>query len=335
MKKLMIVGEAWGEKEEEAGAPFVGPSGKMLRSYLRQANIQAGDCYFTNVFNFRPKPSNDIKNLCGPKSEGIPNRRPLIKGKYVRAEYAEELHRLEEEIRGCQPNCILALGATAMWALLNEVGIKKLRGAPTTTRDGVKVLPTYHPAGVLRDYKLRPIVWSDLNKVAREMQFPELRRPRREFWLRPTIQDLALFENRHIRGAKELSVDIETADHTITCIGFAPTPEVAIVIPFYTRSIPDGNYWRTHKEERTAWIYVNKWLNLSKDVFGQNFMYDVSYIWPKMGIPIKYCSDDTMLLQHAAQPEMEKGLGFLGSIYTDEPSWKFMRQDVKTLKRED
>ena len=77
MKKLMIVGEAWGEKEEEEGQPFVGPSGKLLKSYLRSAHIALNNCYFTNVFNFRPKPSGKIENLCGPRGDGIPRRKAL------------------------------------------------------------------------------------------------------------------------------------------------------------------------------------------------------------------------------------------------------------------
>lgn len=331
----MIVGEAWGEKEEEEGQPFVGPSGKLLKSYLRSAHIALNNCYFTNVFNFRPKPSGKIENLCGPRGDGIPRRKALIKGKFVRAEYAEELIRLQEEIEAVKPNCILALGSTAVWALLNDTGIKKLRGAPTTTVTGVKVLPTYHPAAVLREYKLRPIVWADINKAEREMQFPELRRPRREFWLNPTIEDLAKFEAKHILPAKELSVDIETWNRQITCIGFAPTEDRALVIPFCSRGAPDGNYWRTFQEERIAWDCVRRWLTLGKRLYGQNFLYDVSYLWPKMRIPLHDITDDTMLAHHAMQPEMEKGLGFLGSVYTNEPSWKFMRMDIKTLKKED
>lgn len=335
MKKLMVIGEAWGEKEEELGEPFVGPSGRMLKSYLKNSKIDLRDCYFTNVFNFRPQPSNNIENLCGPKSEALPGRKALVKGKYVRAEFAEELIRLEEEIKTVQPNCILALGSTALWAVLNETGIKKMRGAPTITANGVKVLPTYHPSAVLREYKLRPIVWADFSKVEREMEFPELIRPAREFWLRPSIQDLALFETKHILPAEELSVDIETWDRQITCIGFAPSEELAIVIPFCSRAEPDGNYWRSFQEERIAWDYVRRWLNLGKRIYGQNFLYDISYLWPKMRIPLHEVTDDTMLAHHAMQPEMEKGLGFLGSIYTNEPSWKFMRTDIKTLKKED
>ena len=68
---------------------------------------------------------------------------------------------------------------------------------------------------------------------------------------------------------------------------------------------------------------------------GQNFSYDMQYFWRTVGITCPKFFGDTMLLHHALQPELEKGLGFLGSIYTNEPSWKFMRQEHFTLKKGD
>ena len=70
-------------------------------------------------------------------------------------------------------------------------------------------------------------------------------------------------------------------------------------------------------------------------VFGQNFSYDLQYLYYFMGIRCLNIPDDTMILHHSMYPEMEKSLGFLASIYTNEPSWKFMRTDNATLKKED
>jgi hypothetical protein len=58
------------------------------------------------------------------------------------------------------------------------------------------------------------------------------------------------------------------------------------------------------------------------------------HLWRTMGIPVPFASDDTMLLHHALQPELDKGLAFLGSIYTNEAAWKFQRKNA-TAKRED
>lgn len=330
---IMIVGEAWGEQEALECAPFVGSSGHILNGCLLAANIDRSSCYLTNVFNLRPR-GNDIKNLCGGKETALPGYRALIKGKFVRDEFKPEIDRLLEEIAFVNPKVIIALGNTALWAICKKVGIKKYRGTPLKAwHTDHKVIPTWHPAAVMRMWSLRPIVIADLMKAKRQSFFPEIIRPQREIWIEPTLEDIETFYNLYIAPAQDISTDIETKSETITEIGFAPDPHRAIVIPFYDHT-RKGNYWATFEEERAAWNWVRRILK-EKGHFGQNFQYDMIYLWQKMGMTIGRFADDTMLLHHAMQPEMEKGLGFLGSIYTEEPSWKFMRTDHSTLKRED
>lgn len=345
MTEIMLIGESWGEQEEEAQMPFVGKSGWLIKQLLAQVGISFDDCYVTNVFNLRPRPSNDIINLCGPKPEGIKGMPSLVKGKYANAQYTPELVRLYNEINSVDPNIIIALGATAAWALLGTSGIRSIRGSPSGTNDagfaatGVhlrrtfKVLPTYHPAAVLRDWTLRPIVLSDLDKAKRYSHTPTLTRPSREIWLEPTLADIREFEREYVIPAQRLSTDIETIGEQITCIGFAPTEKIGIVIPFWSAAQKDGNYWRSLSEELAVWNIVRRWCKTKRTVF-QNGMYDIHRLWRTYGITCDLAEDDTMLLHHALQPEMEKGLGFLGSVYTDEPSWKFMSKS-DTQKKED
>jgi len=235
MTTIMLVGEAWGQKEEElGGVPFSGLVGGVLKGMLSQVGIRYEECHATNVFNLRPRPTNSVYNLCGPRATAIPGFSYLTKGKYVQAEYGKELTRLYAEIEEHKPSIIIALGATAAWALLHTSGIKKIRGAPSLTHINnreIKVLPTYHPSAVARDMKLRPIVLADLDKAKRESAFPELRRPHREIWIEPTIDDIYKFRDEFILPAPDLSIDIETAVDQITCIGFAPTIDRALVIP--------------------------------------------------------------------------------------------------------
>jgi uracil-DNA glycosylase len=334
MPSIVLVGEAWGEYEEREGKPFVGPAGYLLNSMLRSAGINREECLVTNVFNLRPRGGNDVSNLCGPKSEGIPGTGPLVKGKYVRAEFAPELARLYRELEAARPNVIIAFGATASWALCGTTGIKKFRGAPLHSKFG-KVLPTWHPAAIMRQYTLRPVGIADLRKARRESEYPEIRRPKREIWVEPNLEDLATFERQYIEPSPDLSVDIETIADQITCIGFAPRPDIGLVIPFYDPTQPDGNYWRTKREEMSAWDFVSRWCRLRKRFVFQNGLYDMGFLWRSYGISVPGATDDTMLMHHAQQPEMEKGLAFLGSIYTDEAAWKFLRPKHETVKRED
>jgi len=83
-----------------------------------------------------------------------------------------------------------------------------------------------------------------------------------------------------------------------------------------------------------AWGWVQKILSLpNTSRVTQNGLYDIQWLWRKAGIHPRGDSDhDTMLMSHALYPEMPKGLGFLGSVYSDESAWKELR---KSAKRED
>jgi DNA polymerase I-like protein with 3'-5' exonuclease and polymerase domains len=84
--------------------------------------------------------------------------------------------------------------------------------------------------------------------------------------------------------------------------------------------------------EVKAWTFIRRCLRLGKELGGQNFQYDMQYLYELVGIKCPDFTHDTMLLQHSLQPEMRKGLGFLASIYTDEPPWKFMHKVSATDK---
>jgi hypothetical protein len=227
----------------------------------------------------------------------------------------------------------LALGNTALWALCKKTGIKKYRGSPLQTFDGrYKVLPTWHPAAILRQWELRVIALADLHKAKVESSFSELNRPERFIYMEPEIEDLWAFYNQYLRNQPFISADVETKERTITEVGLATADgKNCLVVPFWDRDSITGNYWPTFDTEREAWRFVRHVL-VNHPSIGQNFSYDMQYFLRTVHIPCPHFVGDTMLLHHAMQPEMEKSLGFLGSIYTNEPSWKFMRTDHSTLK---
>ncbi len=338
MSKIAIIGEAYGEQEEAEKAPFVGASGYELTRMLSEAGIHRADCYLTNVFNLRP-PGNKLAAFCGPKPEGIRGLPPIGKDGYVKACYTAELERLADELVQLNPNLIIALGNTPLWALCGKTGISKLRGTTQLSNlvvAGFKVLPTYHPAAVLRQWEHRPIVVVDFMKAKREAEFPEIRRPKREIWIEPTLEDLNAFRQRYLTGAKRpLSVDIETAGNQITCIGWGFS-NIALVVPFVDSRRKGRSYWATISDERKAWEFNKQLLedhSIAK-IF-QNGLYDIAFLWRAYGIKVYGAEHDTMLLHHALHPESLKALGFLGSIYTDEGPWKNERKHTTTIKRDE
>lgn len=337
---IAIVGEAYGEQEERARAPFVGASGYELSRMLEEAGIRRADCFLTNVFNLRPE-GNNVESFCVPKDNvaALKDMPPLKAGKYFHQSLRSELVRLYRELSEVRPNVTIALGNTASWALMHNTGISKIRGtvAESVTGHG-KVVPTYHPAAVLRDWSLRPVTVLDLAKARRESFFPEIRRPKTWVYIEPSLADMEAFFNEHLATARFISFDIETNGDQITCIGFAPSTEIALVIPFVDNRVVDdqnkGSYWRSLRDEATAWQFVRRVLDLPCPKFGQNTLYDIHFLWRSYGITVTNYADDTMLLHHALQPESNKGLGFLGSVYTDRSSWKTMRTKVLTISKD-
>lgn len=355
MAKVVICGEAWGRDEALHNRPFMGATGRELNQLLEEAGwfpngaartlndalwkgnygyrdsfFRAHSIYLTNVLNFQP-PGNRIEDLCGPRW----GTRPAIRaGKYLRPEFSAQFDRLELELQKENPNLIIGLGATALWFFLGTGAITKHRGTIATSPYG-KFLPTFHPAYLMRgSWDQRPIVLLDLIKGERERKFAEVRRPERRVFIPESVQDIETLL-RPLADAVRISIDIETAGDQITCIGFAWSVAETLVIPIFDIRKSDRSYWSA-ADEPIVWGLIRRICGLPVPKVFQNGLYDIHFLWRRYGISVTNCADDTMLLSHALYPELSKGLGFLGSIYTDEPAWKLMRKRGKdaTLKDE-
>ncbi len=132
---LMLVGEQPGDREDLAGAPFVGPAGKLLDRALQEAGISRADTYVTNAvkhFKFVRQGKRRI------------HQRPTV------AEVRACRPWLDAELRVVQPAVVGTLGATAAQALLGSAfRITKQRGT-VLPWNGVSLIPTVHPSSILR-----------------------------------------------------------------------------------------------------------------------------------------------------------------------------------------
>ena len=355
---LVLVGEAWGESENEIKRPFVGWSGRELFVMLGEALGGEDDGHaavlrgasrlglgwvgprdewlrergigLTNVLALRP-PDNKIDALCVSKKD-LPHDYslgPIDQGKYLDPQFLPELVRLGSELTEARPNLVVALGNIACWALLGTRGISGLRGTIASERLSglsLKCLPTYHPAAILRQWSWRQIAVEDLIKARRESAFPEIRRPSRSILINPTIEEVQEWTSRALADACPLACDTETAKGQITMVGFARSRSEAIVIPFrnFLEGVERLHYW-SEQDEVLAWLCVRSLLLASNLKIFQNGLYDIQYFMA-MGLRVMNATRDTMLLHHSIFPELQKGLGFLGSLYTNEPAWKLMRR---------
>jgi DNA polymerase len=141
--RLMFVGEAPGADEDASGRPFVGRAGQLLNKIIEAIGLKRDDVLIGNV------------NRCRPPN----NRTPTIEEARTCKSF------LLREINIARPDVIVVMGNTAMKNLLDtKEGITRLRGEFQDYR-GIKVMPTFHPAYLLRDPSKKREVWDDMKKV--------------------------------------------------------------------------------------------------------------------------------------------------------------------------
>ena len=150
--RLLFIGEGPGAQEDEQGRPFVGPAGQLLDKMIQAMGYTRESVYIANVVKCRPPNNRD------PESVEQLQCRPF----------------LVAQIEAIQPEVIVTLGKVATQALLEtEERLSRLRGrwiAHPHTK--LPVMPTYHPAALLRNPHLKRPVWEDLQKVMAKLGMP-------------------------------------------------------------------------------------------------------------------------------------------------------------------
>lgn len=326
--RVCVVAEHPGTEESAHGIPLIGPAGKELRRMFDQLGVSLDDVFKTNLFNQQP-PNNDVALYYTTPSPSPASRAlgPLTTAPmaYANDDAIAAVGRLHSELEACSPNVVIALGNIAAWALIGRQGITSIRGSvhPCHLASGrtVKVIATYHPAAVLRQYSLRTIAICDLEKALAEATTPDLRYDRAEIWTEPSLDDLQTFGELHLERASICSLDVETRRGQLTCVGIAPSRSHAIVVPFW-RGASASSYWPDTRSELVARKWLARWIEdpaLAKVT--QNGLYDVQYLAREGFKPCGF-TEDTMLAHHSLYSELPKSLEFLGATYGSWPAWK-------------
>ena len=165
--QLMFIGEAPGADEDEQGEPFVGKAGQLLTKIIQATGLSRADVYIANILKCRPD----------TPGQSAGNRKPTS------GEMATCIPYLHEQIDLIRPKVIVALGATAVEGLLGKtIGITKLRGTWKTYR-GTPLMPTYHPAYLLRNQAMseKRKVWEDMLAVMEKLEMPITEKQRNYF----------------------------------------------------------------------------------------------------------------------------------------------------------
>jgi DNA polymerase len=142
--RLLFVGEGPGYEEDRQGLPFVGKAGQLLNRIIQAMGMTREEVYIANIVKCRP-----------PE-----NRTPLPDETAICSEF------LRKQIRIIRPQVIAALGSVAVGTLLQtSTSISRLRGEFRTLEDGTPVMPTFHPAYLLRNPEKKKEVWEDMKLI--------------------------------------------------------------------------------------------------------------------------------------------------------------------------
>ena len=144
---LMFIGEAPGRDEDLKGEPFVGRAGQLLTDIIKAMKLTRDDVYIANVIKCRPPENRN------PEPDELEECRPFIR----------------RQIEIIRPKVIVTLGKFALQSLMERsYAITGARGQ-WLEYNGVKVMPTYHPAYLLRNPAAKKDVWADMKKVMAEL----------------------------------------------------------------------------------------------------------------------------------------------------------------------
>jgi DNA polymerase len=140
----MFIGEGPGYEEDVQGRPFVGKAGQLLTKIIQSIHLEREEVYIANIIKCRPPQNRN------PEPDEIGSCSPF----------------LMKQIQAIQPKIICALGTFAAQTLLQtDAKITSLRGRIFDLQ-GIKVLPTYHPAFLLRNPDKKREVWEDMKQIA-------------------------------------------------------------------------------------------------------------------------------------------------------------------------
>jgi uracil-DNA glycosylase family 4 len=308
--EIVIIGEAPGEQEERLGEPFVGGAGKVLSMLLNQAGIMRQECYITNVLKCRP-PKNNIHTS---------DARSAI-------EHCKLI--LNAELRSLHPKVTVPTGNVPLEALDIKHKITEIRGSVLMTNWG-KVIPTFHPAYLLRQWHEYVTAVYDWRKVKDHLYINGVIEPPEDFTLTPSIEQVEEFVlstlEKANKGMIDVAIDIEsyiTSSPLLTpvkVIGLATDSMTALVVPFITQA---GNgYWEKRAHALRAVMSIGRILehpNIRKIL--HNSLYDLTVL-THLGFKISGPVFDTMLGKFLVYHLTPNSLAYCVSIYSDYPPWK-------------
>lgn len=293
--RVMVVGEAPGYREDQISKPFAGKAGQYLDRTLEAVGLPRDSVYISNSVKCRPPD----------------NRTP------TRTEIRTCNRYLQSELEVVHPEFVLVLGNVALEATLGEKGIMKKRGT-TVEKDGIKYMPTLHPAAILRNPAWEEMFKADLQGLARAVAGDE-NKPITKSWLIKSSKSLAAFLRKIEAVDSPIAFDIETWGPGEEG-GLRPWQPGGIILTSSFTWEPGISYVVALEHPSVEWDIpidsVYQALNVAlegKKMVGHNVKFDMAWMRVK-GVKLE-ATFDTMLAAHLLDENRPKGLKQLSRTF--------------------
>jgi uracil-DNA glycosylase family 4 len=333
---VMIIGEAPGQREDDSGRPFVGRSGRLLMEMLDKVGLRRQDVFITNAVSCRP-PSNRT-----PKKKEIEACKKWLK----------------YQIAMVKPKFILTLGNVPLFSLLGLTGIKKLRGKPVE-KDGMTVLPTYHPSFALREPRHQTVIEKDIQTFRDIVDFGGI--PRERALNYQIVDTWKKFDAMLDKLEGVVSYDLETSglypwglvdlntgkrektwitsiilgvqgqqfviplNHGELILGDQWSQPSTLGSTFYQLDKAKARQWLGDQAQKNKRAQQKLWDKLVPrlmecELVGQNMKFDVIWTWVKTGHRLRI-DFDTMLAHYILDENSLHDLEHLAGLYFGAPNY--------------
>jgi uracil-DNA glycosylase len=327
--RLAIVAEKGAADEVKYGRPMVGTTGSMIRAHCARAGLDAGSGYGNSVRGDRGRQSQEVWLTNAIHRFDDPYANPS------HTDLVREQTRLYRELAELSNlNCILAVGAHALASLTNfkYTDILNRRGSRIPSAFGTKLVCSLHPSFYCQgEWRYQPITQFDFDRAVTESLTHDLLYKPRHYYVAPSkLGEAVSWLDEIIKYPKTeyISFDIETFQGRggtwyVSCISFSDDPSRSYCIPIMRRN--RRPYWDSLYDEGIIWRRIQDILALPdrRYVTQNGHAFDCWQLY-KHGVVTPYMANgfDTYSAHMLLAPDLPHDLGFLVSIYTDEPYYK-------------
>jgi DNA polymerase I-like protein with 3'-5' exonuclease and polymerase domains/uracil-DNA glycosylase len=352
-KAIAIIGEAPGDEEERVGRPFVGKSGEELDRTMHLAGLRRKDVMINSVLLCKP-PKGRLRDLLTLIAKENKQKDKEYKEACKAAELmgynkpAAPEHKLSP-IDCCKPRFMaeiadfsqfITLGGTATHAITGtNASIMAIRGGimemEGTDRSWArKVMPTIHPSFALRQPKFLHVLRNDFFKAVRWFRGIAVWQPPELVW-HPTPQQIR--EYLQTRKGRILAYDLETdgievLTAKIRCLSIGDETTALAIATLGKDGVT--KFYSPEDEKEVISILKEYFEDPQEIKYGWNIItYDAPVLLHQWGIVVRNQMDG-ILLHKSAESEMPHGLGYVGSLYTEAPSWKCYDEFTEVLTPE-